>query len=166
MQTWLVKLLILLWLPLAGGATELISEEVWNQSAPAKPDVAVTATRTAAPVAGPSLAVLAGGLCLVIGLAVALGWAAKRLGMRRLVQGRGQHLTVVETVPIGFKRQAALVRFGDQVVLVGLGEHECCHLGTFPASALGAQPQPAPAAPPAPAAFAGILARVGGGTRP
>ena len=118
---------------------------------------------------GPSIATLLGGLVLVIGLAVALGWAAKRLGMRRLIQGRGKHLTVIETVPIGFKRQATLLRIGDQVVLIGLGEHECCHLGTFTAAILGAAPsEPAPPAPTvapfAPSAFAGVLAKFGGGS--
>jgi len=69
-------------------------------------------------------------------------------------------------VPIGFKRQATLLRFGDQVVLIGLGEHECCHLGTFAASILATPAEPTtPAIVVKPdAAFAGILAKLGGGS--
>lgn len=152
---------------------DLISEADWAKSAPigaAAPASSSTAVGRSVPV-GPSIATLAGGLVVVLGLALGLGWAAKRLGMRRLVQGRGRHLQAIETIPIGFKRQAALLRFGDQVIVVGLGEHECCHLGTFSASMLGEvnPPAPVPIAPvaaPQPSAFAGLLSQITQGKRP
>jgi len=151
---------------------DLISAAEWEQSAP----VSATGPATGATVGqavplAPSVAGLVGGLVVVLGLALALGWAAKRLGMRRLMQGRGKHLQAIETIPIGFKRQATLVRLGDQVVLVGIGEHECCHLGTFPASILGEVPAPSPTQPlpapaPAPSAFATVLTKLNAGPRP
>ena len=56
------------------------------------------------------------------------------------------------------------MRVGDQVVLVGGGEHELTALGTFPAAGFAPAPAPvaAPAAPPVPPApvdgrFAGLL---------
>ena len=146
----------------SGGSTtaaQLFSDAEWsrNSTVVGAPAASPAPGRVGSEVpVGPSIAALLGGLVLVIGLAVALGWAAKRLGMRRLIQGRGKHLTVIETVPIGFKRQATLLRIGDQVVLIGLGEHECCHLGTFAAATLGAAPsEPSPTvAPITPSAFA------------
>ncbi len=75
-------------------------------------------------------------LVIIAGLAWALAWASKRFGMRRVMPGRGQHLQVIETVPLGFKRAICLVRIHDQVIVVGQGEHELCHLATFSASVL------------------------------
>jgi flagellar biogenesis protein FliO len=176
MPRWIL-LLSLIILTQVGTATEpaaapLFSDAEWNRHNSA---VTTSASATSAQVGsevpvGPSIASLLGGLVLVVGLAVGLGWTAKRLGMKRLIQGQGKHLTVIETVPIGFKRQATLLRLGDQVLVVGLGEHECCHLGTFAAAALGlpnttpAQPSPLPAKPDG--AFAGILAKLNSGGAP
>ena len=72
-------------------------------------------------------------IALVAGvLAVVL----RKLGMRRVLPGRGHHLTVIETVPLGFKRSVSLLRIGDQVLVVGQGEHDLSHLATLPASIL------------------------------
>jgi flagellar biosynthetic protein FliO len=99
---------------------------------------------------------------LVLALAVFLGWLVKRLGVKRLVQPKGRHLSVVDSVSLGFKRQASLVRVGHQVVLIGVGEHEVTHLGTFAAAILdqGEPTVPAlisadPSAPANPPASAG-----------
>jgi flagellar biosynthetic protein FliO len=75
-------------------------------------------------------------LVIIAALAWALAWASKRFGMRRVMPGRGQHVQVIETVPLGFKRAISLVRIHDQVLVVGQGEHELCHLATLPASCL------------------------------
>jgi flagellar biosynthetic protein FliO len=85
-----------------------------------------------------------------------LAYALRRFGMRRVLPGRGRHLTVIETVPLGFKRSISLLRIGDQLLVVGQGEHDLNHLATLPASVLDpAAPAPtgdagAPAAPAAP----------------
>jgi flagellar biogenesis protein FliO len=73
---------------------------------------------------------------LIIGVAVILAFAAKRWGMRRILPGRGRHMEVIETVPLAFKRSVSLVRIGDQLLVVGQGEHELHHLALLPANVL------------------------------
>lgn len=102
-------------------------------------------------------------------VAAGLAYAARKFGMRRVLPGRGRHLTVIETVPLGFKRSVSLVRIGDQVLVVGQGEHDLSHLATLPASVLDEPPGkptateavaapiiPAPTTPP-PSAFRAVL---------
>jgi flagellar biosynthetic protein FliO len=90
-------------------------------------------------------------LLAIIAVAGGLAWAARKFGMKRVLPGRGRHLTVIETVPLGFKRSVSLVRIGDQVLVVGQGEHDLSHLATLPASVLdGPTPTSAPTATPAP----------------
>jgi flagellar biogenesis protein FliO len=100
-------------------------------------------------------------------VAAGLAYAARRLGMKRVLPGRGRHLTVVETVPLGFKRSVSLLRIGDQVLVVGQGEHDLSHLATLPASVLDAVQErpavvpapdaPAPTTPAPPSVFRGML---------
>lgn len=102
-------------------------------------------------------------------VAAGLAYLARKFGMRRVLPGRGRHLTVIETVPLGFKRSVSLVRIGDHVLVVGQGEHDLSHLATLPASVLDEQPaKPTPtetvAAPiistpatPPPSAFRAVL---------
>lgn len=78
-----------------------------------------------------AIAIIAGVLAIVL----------RKLGMRRVLPGRGRHLTVIETVPLGFKRSVSLLRIGDQVLVVGQGEHDLSHLATLPASILN-EPTP------------------------
>lgn len=156
----------LLLLPLAARGEEVFTDAQWSQSAAAKP-----ATTSTTPVGSPLLAI-AGSLVFVILLAVALGWLVKRLGVKRLVRSKGAYLEVIESVPLGFKRQASLIRLGDIVVLVGVGEHELTTLATLPAASVlregpaalvaDAAPKPvvdAPAAPIDPT-FRSLLTKV------
>jgi flagellar protein FliO/FliZ len=107
-------------------------------------------------------------------VAAGLAYAARKFGMRRVLPGRGRHLTVIETVPLGFKRSVSLVRIGDQVLVVGQGEHDLSHLATLPASVLEEKPGkptsaeplavpiiPAPTTPP-PSAFRNVLDSITG----
>jgi flagellar biosynthetic protein FliO len=89
---------------------------------------------------GSSLLAIGGSLLLVIALAVVLGWLVKRLGVKRLIQAKGNYLEVIESVPLGFKRQASLLRIGDIVVVVGVGEQELVTLATLPASTVLREP--------------------------
>ncbi len=140
----------------ASGA-DLFTEAEWQ--ATARPSA--SAATVAPPALGPSIATLGVGVLAVAALALGLGWMAKRLGARRLVQGRGRHLEILEVVPLAYKRQMALVKIGDQVVLVGIGEHELAHLATLPAAAV-LTATPTTAAPvPAASAFAQIMTRLG-----
>jgi len=119
-----------------------------------------------------------GGLLLsLVAIAVVAGVLAyllRKLGMRRVLPGRGRHLSVIETVPLGFKRSVSLLRIGDQVLVVGQGEHDLSHLATLPASVLDARPEkttqaemadapvtPVPSAPPA-SAFRAVLDTISG----
>jgi flagellar biogenesis protein FliO len=128
---------------------EVFTDAQWNQASPVTPRAQPTGE-----VVGKSLMSIGISLAFVLALAVFLGWLVKRLGVKRLVQAKGRHLVVVDNVSLGFKRQASLVRLGNHVVLIGLGEHEVTHLATFPASILEqdeavAQPKPgAEAVPP------------------
>lgn len=148
-------------------AAGVFTDAEWVGSQPASPGPAANA-----PGAGAVVGSIAVSLVVVSGVVIGLGLLLKRLGVRRLVAGRGRHLEVVETVPVALKRQVALLRIGDQLVLVGVGERELCHLGTLPASILGVVPNPqppveAPADPrsASPSAFQQVLAQFGRGRR-
>lgn len=147
---------------LAGDAAPVFTDQEWTASQPA--------VRQAPEAPGwGAIGGLAGGLLAVVALAVALGWAAKRLNARRLLGGRGRHMEVVETVTVGPRRSLALVRLGGQWLVVGLGEKELCCIATMPAppdAAPVSEAQPAPATPAPPSPFAGELARLMGGPKP
>lgn len=143
---------ILLWLaPQGSAAEEVFTDAQWSQTSAAAPRA-----QPSGEIVGKSLLSIGMSLGVVIALALVLGWLVKRLGVKRLVQARGRHLEVVDSVALGFKRQASLLRIGDQVILVGVGEHEVTHLATLPATVLEerkAEPAPVtPAEPSAPAA--------------
>lgn len=119
---------------------------------------------------GPGLgtaATMFGGLVVVVAVAVALGWAVKRLNARKLLGNRGRHLEVLETVAIGPRRSLALVRCGTHWLVVGMGERELISVATLPAPAeavAAAMPVAVPPAEPAkPSAFAHELSRLIGG---
>ncbi len=147
---------ILLWLaPLGSAAEEVFTDAQWSQTSAAAPRA-----QPSGEIVGKSLLSIGISLVVVIALALVLGWLVKRLGVKRLVQAKGRHLEVVDSVALGFKRQASLLRIGDQVILVGVGEHEVTHLATLPASVLeerkaepasAAQAEPVVAAAPDPA---------------
>ena len=85
-------------------------------------------------------------LVAIAAVAAGLAFAVRKLGMRRVLPGRGHHLKVIETVQVGFKRSVSLIRIGDQVLVVGLGDHDVSHLATLPASVLD-EPAPRPVEP-------------------
>jgi flagellar protein FliO/FliZ len=146
----------------AGGGKGLFTDQEW------------TAAQRPVPTAaggGPGLgtaATMLGGLVLVVAVAVALGWAVKRLNARKLLGGKGRHLEVLETVTIGPRRSLALVRCGTHWLVVGLGERELISVATLPAPAEGAAPAVVPVVPAAakPSAFANELGRLTGGQQP
>ena len=145
-----------------------ISDADWNRS---RATPAAGAPTTAPPPAGKAVVAMAGSLAVVLGLAVCSVFLLRRLARRRGGPTSGRHLDLVETVHLGVKRSVVVLRLGDHVVLVGQSEHGLRGLGTFPASALGARPEPPPgvavtAAPPAtPSSFATLLASVTGKRR-
>jgi len=122
----------------AAGAEEIFTDAQWGQ----KNGSSTAASATESPV-GSSLLAIGGSLAVVIAAALVLGWLVKRLGVQRLVQVKGRYVEVLESVPLGFKRHASLVRIGDIVVLVGVGEHELVTLATLPASTVVREVSPA-----------------------
>jgi flagellar biosynthetic protein FliO len=149
-----------------GGTTPVAAPAQATGAAPAKPFISDTEWGKAAPgpASGPAGSGVAGqaavsmmlSLAAVVAVALLLALAVKKLKVRRLLPGRGRHLQVIETVPLGFKRAVSLVRIGDQVLVLGQGEHEVSHLATLPASVLDEAPRPGPvpgiAVAPTPAA--------------
>jgi len=154
-------MLICLTMPLLA-ADPVFTNEEWDR-AQAVQRTSATPGATAAPATGPALVSIGLSLAAVVTLAVVLGWVVKKAGVKRLLPRRGEHLEVLESLPLAFKRQVYLVLVGDQVVLVGSGEHELTTLGSFPAAPFTVPPAPAAAAPaPSPASpvdgrFAGLL---------
>lgn len=114
---------------LGAGETPVFSDTEWAASQ------APTARPTAEAPGWGALASMGLGLLVVIGLAVGLGYAAKRLGARRLLGGRGRNLELLETIQLGPRRSLALVRLGGQWLVVGMGEKELSHIATLPAPA-------------------------------
>jgi flagellar biogenesis protein FliO len=116
----------------APSATPLFSDAEWQRAQGG----------AAQPQAGSNEVVAKAGLGLLLSLvaiAVIAGVLAiimRKMGMKRVLPGRGRHLTVIETVPLGFKRSVSLLRIGDHVLVVGQGEHDLSHLATLPASIL------------------------------
>ena len=114
---------------LTAGDAPVFSDQEWAANQP-------QAARPAAEAQGwGSLAGMGFGLLAVIVLAVGLGYAAKRLGARRLLTGRSRNLELLETIQIGPRRSLALVRLGGQWLVVGLGEKELTHIATLAAPA-------------------------------
>jgi flagellar protein FliO/FliZ len=129
----------------------LISDAEWNAA-----QGAATKVATGSPVGTGTVVTMVVGVLAVVALAVLLGWLAKRMGVAKALGGRGRNLQVVETVTLAPKRQLALVRLGDQLLVVGLGEREVSHIATMPATAIAAPvapvATPAEGAAPPPAA--------------
>lgn len=150
----LLALLLLLPWPLIGGDAPGAKPE-----APLFSDAEWSAQKSAPGIEAASLGRAAigliGSLVVIVGGAAGLAWALKRFNVRKVLPGRGRHLEVIETVPLGFKRAVSLVRIGEHLLVIGQGEHELHHLATLPASALNsasaqtlAEAVPAPLIPP------------------
>lgn len=124
---------------------ELFSEQEWNRlgaSASAAANRPSGSAGTSGGTAG-GLLLLGGSVLAIAAVIIVLGWATKKYALKRVMSGKGRHLEVLETVAIGFKRSVTLVRVGDQVLVIGAGEHELTRLGEVPLAGL------VPTAPPA-----------------
>lgn len=94
-------------------------------------------------------------LLVVCALAVVVLWAARRAGITR---GYGP-LELYGHLPLDARRAIYLVKVGEHVLVVGVGEGGFTKLGEMPSAEL---PSPANVPPPA---FRDVLARVLGQRR-
>ncbi|CAA9469352.1 MAG: hypothetical protein AVDCRST_MAG38-1156 [uncultured Solirubrobacteraceae bacterium] len=89
------------------------------------------------------------GLAIVIGVIYGITWVLKSIKKAREAQASGTALDSLATLPLGPNRSLHLVRAGDVVVLLGVGESGVTPIRTYheeEARALGlvsAEPQPA-----------------------
>lgn len=77
------------------------------------------------------------GLLVVILMIVAAAWAYRRWGKQLAGHASSrQYMELLETMPVGVKRAVSLIRVGDQVLVVGQGEHEVNFLCSMKSSEL------------------------------
>jgi len=63
------------------------------------------------------------GLAVVIGVIYGLTWILRQVKSSKASSATGAGLETLATLPLGTNRSLHLVRAGDEVVLVGAGEH-------------------------------------------
>src|SRR3954463_11696042 len=71
------------------------------------------------------------GLAIVIGVIDGLYWILKQVKASREDKASGAGLKTLATLPLGQNRAMHLVRAGDEVVLVGVGEHGVTPIRTY-----------------------------------
>ena len=80
------------------------------------------------------------GLAVVIGVIYGLTWVLKQVRSSKQDSAEGAGLTTLATLPLGTNRSLHLVRAGDEIVLVGAGEHGVTPIRTYtPAEAASAR---------------------------
>jgi flagellar protein FliO/FliZ len=95
------------------------------------------------------------GLAVVIGVIYGLYWILKQVKASREETASGDGLETLATLPLGTNRSMHLIRAGQEIVLVGAGEHGVTPIRTYSeaeARALGLivdeEPEPAEDAKP------------------
>jgi flagellar protein FliO/FliZ len=71
------------------------------------------------------------GLAIVIGVIYGLYWVLKQVKASREEKASGVGLKTLATLPLGQNRAMHLVRAGDEVVLVGVGDHGVTPIRTY-----------------------------------
>jgi flagellar protein FliO/FliZ len=71
------------------------------------------------------------GLAVVIGVIYGLYWILKQVKKSREDTATGQGLKTLATLPLGANRSLHLVRAGEEIVLVGAGEHGVTPIRTY-----------------------------------
>jgi flagellar protein FliO/FliZ len=71
------------------------------------------------------------GLAVVIGVIYGLTWVLKQVRSSKQDSAEGAGLTTLATLPLGTNRSLHLVRAGDEIVLVGAGEHGVTPIRTY-----------------------------------
>ena len=71
------------------------------------------------------------GLAIVIGVIYGLYWVLKQVKASREETASGDGLETLATLPLGTNRSMHLVRAGQEIVLVGAGEHGVTPIRTY-----------------------------------
>jgi flagellar protein FliO/FliZ len=71
------------------------------------------------------------GLAVVIGVIYGLYWILKQVKASREESATGEGLKTLATLPLGANRSIHLVRAGQEIVLVGAGEHGVTPIRTY-----------------------------------
>ena len=71
------------------------------------------------------------GLAVVIGVIYGLYWILKQVKASREETASGDGLKTIATLPLGTNRSIHLVRAGQEIVLVGAGEHGVTPIRTY-----------------------------------
>jgi flagellar protein FliO/FliZ len=71
------------------------------------------------------------GLAIVIGVIYGLHWVLKQVKSAREETASGSGLKTLATLPLGTNRSLHLVQAGDEVVLVGAGDHGVTPIRTY-----------------------------------
>jgi flagellar protein FliO/FliZ len=71
------------------------------------------------------------GLAVVIGVILGLTWVLKQVKSSKTDGADGSGLETIATLPLGANRSLHLVRAGDELVLVGAGEHGVTPIRTY-----------------------------------
>jgi flagellar protein FliO/FliZ len=71
------------------------------------------------------------GLAVVIGVIYGLTWVLKQIKASRQDSAEGSGLETLATLPLGTNRSLHLVRAGEEIVLVGAGEHGVTPIRTY-----------------------------------
>jgi len=89
------------------------------------------ASEAAGPSAGGGLVRTIVGLVIVIAVIYGLYWVLKQVKASREASAEGTGLETIATLPLGQNRAMHLIRAGDEVVLVGVGEHGVTPIRTY-----------------------------------
>ena len=102
-----------------------------GETTPLKLTDADSAPAQAASSAGGGLVRTIVGLAVVIGVIYGLYWVLKQVKASREDTATGSSLKTLATLPLGTNRSLHLVRAGEEIVLVGAGEHGVTPIRTY-----------------------------------
>jgi flagellar protein FliO/FliZ len=102
-----------------------------GERTPLELDDAGSAPAQAAGSSGGGLVRTIVGLAVVIGVIYGLYWILKQVKASREESATGEGLKTLATLPLGANRSIHLVRAGQEIVLVGAGEHGVTPIRTY-----------------------------------
>jgi flagellar protein FliO/FliZ len=102
-----------------------------GESTPLDLNAGSTSSQTAQTAGGGGLVRTIVGLAVVIGVIYGLYWVLKQVKSAREEKAHGSGLHTLATLPLGHNRSLQLVRAGDEVVLVGVGEAGVTPIRTY-----------------------------------